>query len=49
MMTFILTVGLVILLALGVPVGIALCVSGCLGFIANMGAIRDLWWLEWSI
>ena len=43
MMTFILTVGLVILLALGVPVGIALCVAGCLGFLANMGDITQ--WL----
>lgn len=35
----ILTVGLIVLLALGVPVGISLCVIGCMGFIVNMGSI----------
>ena len=39
-MTFILTVGLVILLALGIPVGISLCVVGCVGYIVNMGDIN---------
>lgn len=37
----ILTVGLIVLLALGVPVGMALCVTGCIGFIVNMGTITS--------
>ena len=35
----ILTFGLIALLALGVPVGMSLCVVGCIGFIVNMGSI----------
>lgn len=35
----ILTIGLVVLLALGVPVGISLCVIGCVGFMVNSGTI----------
>ena len=30
----VLTLGLVVLLALGVPVGMALAIAGCLGFLA---------------
>lgn len=33
----VLTLGLVVLLALGVPVGMALAIAGCLGFLANAG------------
>lgn len=35
----VLTLGLVVLLALGVPVGMALAIAGCLGFLANAGEI----------
>lgn len=35
----VLTLGLVVLLALGVPVGMALAIAGCLGFLANAGDI----------
>ncbi len=35
----VLTLGLVILLALGVPVGMALAITGCLGFLVNIGEI----------
>lgn len=35
----VLTLGLIVLLALGVPVGISLCVVGCFGFIINMGSV----------
>ena len=35
----ILTIGLVVMLALGVPVGISLCVIGCVGFMVNSGTI----------
>lgn len=37
----ILTVGLVVLLGLGVPVGISLCVVGCVGFMCNAGSIAS--------
>lgn len=37
----ILTIGLIVLLALGVPVGMSLCVVGCVGFIVNMGTITS--------
>ena len=39
----VLTLGLVVLLALGVPVGMALAIAGCLGFLANAGEI-----MAWS-
>ena len=35
----ILTIGLVVMLALGVPVGMSLCVIGCVGFMVNSGTI----------
>ena len=35
----ILTLGLIALLALGVPVGMSLCVVGCVGFIVNAGTV----------
>lgn len=35
----ILTIGLVVMLALGIPVGISLCVIGCVGFMINSGSI----------
>ena len=47
-MTFILTGGLIILLALGLPVGISLCVVGCLGYIVNMGSINS-WFMLFSM
>lgn len=47
-MTFILTGGLIILLALGLPVGISLCVVGCLGYIMNMGSINS-WFMLFSM
>ena len=37
----ILTLGLIVLLALGVPVGMALCVTGCVGFMVNMGNVAS--------
>ena len=37
----ILTLGLIILLAFGVPVGMSLCVVGCVGFMVNMGTIAS--------
>lgn len=37
----ILTIGLIALLALGVPVGMSLCVIGCVGFMVNMGSITS--------
>lgn len=37
----ILTLGLILLLALGVPVGMSLCVVGCVGFMVNMGTISS--------
>ena len=47
-MTFILTGGLIILLALGLPVGISLCVVGCLGYMVNMGSINS-WFMLFSM
>ncbi len=35
----ILTIGLVVMLALGIPVGMSLCVIGCMGFMVNSGTI----------
>ena len=35
----VLTLGLVVLLALGVPVGMSMAISGCLGFLINAGDI----------
>ena len=35
----ILTIGLVVMLALGIPVGMSLCVIGCVGFMVNSGTI----------
>ncbi len=40
---FVLTIGLVVLLGLGVPVGMALCAAGCIGFMLNVGQISS--WL----
>jgi len=40
MVIFSLTIGLVILLALGVPVGFSLILSGCIGYILNMGGVN---------
>lgn len=39
MVIFFLTIGLVILLAIGVPVGFSLILSGVLGFIFNIGSV----------
>ncbi len=47
-MTFVLTVGLIILLALGIPVGICLCVVGCIGYIINMGDINS-WFMLFAM
>lgn len=44
LVALILTVGLIILLAFGVPVGTSLCVTGCIGFIIYMQDITA--WLQ---
>lgn len=38
-MYYILTLGLIVLLALGIPVGKALIISGLAGYIVNIGAV----------
>ncbi|WP_308588870.1 TRAP transporter large permease [uncultured Oscillibacter sp.] len=40
----ILTVGLVIFLALGIPIGMSLCTIGCIGFMVSSGSILS--WLQ---
>lgn len=42
MLYFILTIGLIILLAMGVPVGFSLMLTGAIGYVVNMGDI-GLW------
>lgn len=42
MLYFILTIGLIILLSMGIPVGLSLMLCGALGYVSNMGDV-SLW------
>lgn len=47
MLYFILTIGLIVLLAMGIPVGFSLMLTGAIGYMVNIGDIGA--WMEMTI